>query len=160
MSSPSVITIECCGLLVGSTSEEIAEHIRAAWLTGQECIDLVRAEFGPHLADVHAPIVNGGVQIHKLQGVMHYTCNTANKTARLAKTLRETSGQFFLVTMSGRIERRRTDPGLTFCAEIIHATFQWTNSIRHITNILQRFPATFTTPVRMSRNLKHIYAAH
>ncbi len=84
MSSPSVITIECCGLLVGSTSEEIAEYIRAAWLTGQECI-----------ADVHAPVVNGGIQIHKLQGVMHDTCNTANKTARLAKTLRETSGQLF-----------------------------------------------------------------
>ena len=32
--SPSVITIECCGLLVGSTSEEIADHIRASWLTG------------------------------------------------------------------------------------------------------------------------------
>jgi hypothetical protein len=32
--SPSVITIECCGLLVGSTSEEIAAHIRASWITG------------------------------------------------------------------------------------------------------------------------------
>jgi hypothetical protein len=35
----------------------------------------------------------GGVQLHKLQGVMHDTCNTANKTARFAKTLRDTSGQ-------------------------------------------------------------------
>ncbi len=34
MRSPSVITIECCGLLVGSTSEEIAEHIKESWLTG------------------------------------------------------------------------------------------------------------------------------
>jgi hypothetical protein len=34
MASPSVITIECCGLLVGSTSEEIADHIKASWLTG------------------------------------------------------------------------------------------------------------------------------
>jgi hypothetical protein len=34
MSSPTVVTIECCGLLVGSTSEEIADHIRASWLTG------------------------------------------------------------------------------------------------------------------------------
>jgi hypothetical protein len=31
--------------------------------------------------------------LHKLQGVMHDTCNTANKSARLAKTLRDTSGQ-------------------------------------------------------------------
>jgi hypothetical protein len=95
MASPSVITIECCGLLVGSTSEEIADHIRAAWVTGQECVDLLRTELGPDLADVHAPFINGGVQIHKLQGVMHDTCNTANKTARLAKTLRDTSGQLF-----------------------------------------------------------------
>ena len=34
MSIPKVITIECCGLLVGSTSEEIADHIRASWATG------------------------------------------------------------------------------------------------------------------------------
>ncbi len=34
MASPSVITIECCGLLVGSTLEEIADHIKASWLTG------------------------------------------------------------------------------------------------------------------------------
>ena len=30
----SVITIECCGLLVGSTAEEIVEHVRASWHTG------------------------------------------------------------------------------------------------------------------------------
>jgi hypothetical protein len=33
--------------------------------------------------------------LHKLQGVMHDTCNTANKTAHLGKVLRETSGQLF-----------------------------------------------------------------
>ncbi len=80
---------------MGSTSEEIADHIRAAWVSGQDCIDLLRTELGPDLADVHAPIVNGGDQLHKLQGVMHDTCNTVNKTARLAKTLRDTSGQLF-----------------------------------------------------------------
>ncbi len=40
-------------------------------------------------------MTNGGVQLHKLRGVMHDTCNTANKTARLGKVLRETSGQLF-----------------------------------------------------------------
>jgi hypothetical protein len=35
---PSVITIECCGLLVGSTAEEIADHVRASWLTGETLI--------------------------------------------------------------------------------------------------------------------------
>ena len=93
--APTVITVECCGLMVGSTSEEIAEHIRAAWVTGQECVDLVRQELGPILADEYVPLVQGGVQLHKIQGVMHDTCNTANKTARLAKTLRDTSGQLW-----------------------------------------------------------------
>jgi hypothetical protein len=113
--SPSVITIECCSLLVESTSEEIADHIRASWITGtyrqlplqllldlttisdlgQHCIDLLREELGPDLADVLSPITLGGVQLHKLQGAMHDTCNTANKTARLAKSLRDTSGQLF-----------------------------------------------------------------
>ncbi len=36
MRSPSVITIESCGIFVGSTSEEIAEHIRNSWLTGAQ----------------------------------------------------------------------------------------------------------------------------
>ncbi len=31
--SPSVITIECCGLLVRSTAEKIADHVRASWLS-------------------------------------------------------------------------------------------------------------------------------
>jgi hypothetical protein len=79
--------------MVGSTSEQLADHIRAAWITGQDCVDLVRQELGPVLADEYAPVVQGGVQLHKLQGVMHDTCNTANKTARLTKGLRDTSGQ-------------------------------------------------------------------
>ena len=93
--APSIITIECCGLMVGSTSEQIADHIRAAWITGQDCVDLVRQELGPVLADEYAPVFQGGVQLHKLQGVMHDTCNTANKTARLTKGLRDTSGQLW-----------------------------------------------------------------
>ncbi len=56
---------------------------------------LLRAELGPLNADVHAPLTQGGVQFHKLQGVMHDTCITANKTARLAKTLRDTSGKLW-----------------------------------------------------------------
>ena len=41
------------------------------------------------------PLIKGGVVLHKLQDVMHDTCNTANKTARLAKNLRGTSGQLW-----------------------------------------------------------------
>jgi hypothetical protein len=103
--------------MVGSTAEEIVEHIRASWDTGdetylalsyhnltvhlvpyslgQQCVDLLRLELGPIKADYHVPIVEGGVQLHKLQGVMNDTCNTANKAARLAKTLRDTSGQLY-----------------------------------------------------------------
>jgi hypothetical protein len=81
--------------LVGSTSEEIAEHIRLAWQTGQECVDVLREALGPELANMHVPLTNVGVQLHKLQGVLHDTCNIANKTARLAKSLRDTSGQLY-----------------------------------------------------------------
>ena len=62
---------------------------------GQQCVDLLREELGPTNADMHVPLVKGGVQLHKLQGVMHDTCNIANKTARLAKALRDTSGQLY-----------------------------------------------------------------
>jgi hypothetical protein len=62
---------------------------------GQHCVDLVREELGPDVANLYAPLKHGGVQLHKLQGVMHDTCNTTNKTARLAKSLRDTSGQLF-----------------------------------------------------------------
>jgi hypothetical protein len=138
MCTPAVITIECCGLLVGSTSEEIAEHIEKAWATGmphftsglwgkslcfcaslyfvllscrkgQECITLLRDELGIEFADLHVPLINGGVLLHKLQGVMHDTCNTANKTARLAKSLRNTSGRlhFEFDRGVGAADRRR-----------------------------------------------------
>ena len=53
--SPSVITIECCGILVGSTSEEIVEHIRLSWQTGQECVELLRDALGPELANMYGP---------------------------------------------------------------------------------------------------------
>ena len=89
---PSVTTIECAGILVGSTSREIADHIRESWAKGQSAVEMLREALGP-LADVHVPIINGGVMLHKLQGVMHDTCHTANKTARLAKELRNASGQ-------------------------------------------------------------------
>jgi hypothetical protein len=79
LSSPSVITIECCGVLVGSTLEEIAEHIRLSWKAGQDCVQLLRDELGPELANTYVALTNGGVQLHKLQGVMHDTCSTANK---------------------------------------------------------------------------------
>ncbi len=37
--------------------------------------------------------VEGGVLLHKLQGIMHDMCSTANLTATLMKEVRDASGQ-------------------------------------------------------------------
>jgi hypothetical protein len=50
-------------------------------------------EFLGNEADDLVPLINGGDMLHKLQGVMHDTCHTANKTARLALERRDASGQ-------------------------------------------------------------------
>ena len=34
---------------------------------GQQCVDMLREELGPSHADIHVPVVKGGVQLHKLQ---------------------------------------------------------------------------------------------
>jgi hypothetical protein len=160
MLSPSVITIECCGLLVGSTSEEIADHIRASWVTGQECIDLVRAELGPVLADIHAPITKGGVQLHKLQGVMHDTCNTANKTARLAKTLRETSGQLFYGYDEWEDRAEEDKPWFDFLCgnHTRNLPMDEFNKVKYYHTTMSA--SNLIWPHLTRRNLNHIYAAH
>ena len=90
--APKVVTIQCAGLMVGSTAQEICQHIETAWITGERGIDLLREELGDE-ADVLAPLTGGGVKLHKIRGVMHDTCNTANLTAVLMKEKRDTSGQ-------------------------------------------------------------------
>ncbi len=77
---------------MGSTATEIASHIEGAWEVGQQAIRLLRAELECE-ADTFAPLVNGGVQLHKLRGTMHDTCATANLAAVLIGELREVSGQ-------------------------------------------------------------------
>ena len=89
---PRLLTIQCAGLLVGSTAGEIASHIEGAWDVGQRAIALLREELGGE-ADTLVPMTNGGVQLHKLRGVMHDTCATANLAAVLIGDLREVSGQ-------------------------------------------------------------------
>ena len=64
---PSVVTIECAGILVGSTAREIADHISQSWDNGQTAVNLLRMELGDG-ANVHVPLRNGGVMLHKLQG--------------------------------------------------------------------------------------------
>jgi hypothetical protein len=90
--APKIVTIQCAGLLVGSTAGEIASHIEQAWDVGQRAISLLRAELGDE-ADKLVPLTNGGVQLHKLRGTMHDTCATANLAASMIGELREISGQ-------------------------------------------------------------------
>ena len=65
--SPSVVTIECAGILVGSTASEIADHISKSWDTGQTAVAMLRVELGA-VANINVPLRNGGVMLHKLQG--------------------------------------------------------------------------------------------
>ena len=58
-------------------------------------LDLVRAELGPVLGEQLVPLVNGGVRLHKIFGLMHDTCNTANRVAQLMADLRETKARAF-----------------------------------------------------------------
>jgi hypothetical protein len=85
------ITIECAGLLTGSTSTRVAQHVKVLWERGQEVVKLLREELGES-ADALAPLVNGGVTITKLRGVMHDTCNCANLTAKKVRVIRDEVG--------------------------------------------------------------------
>ena len=51
---------------------------------------MLRQELGD-LADEYVPLVNGGITLSKLGGVMHDTCNCANAIARRVRVLRDNS---------------------------------------------------------------------
>jgi hypothetical protein len=72
-----IVTFECTGLVVGSSAELVAEHLRSSWDRGQRAIDILGKQLGQR-ADELCPIVNGGVHLSKLGGVIHDTCPTAN----------------------------------------------------------------------------------
>ena len=52
-------------------------------------LEMVREALGPEVGDVLVPKVNGGVALHKIFGLMHDTCSTANRVAELMSQLRE-----------------------------------------------------------------------
>jgi hypothetical protein len=52
-------------------------------------LEMVRAELGTDIGEELVPMVNGGVQLHKIFGLMHDTCSTANRVAVLMAELRE-----------------------------------------------------------------------
>ncbi len=56
-SPPRIVTIQCAGLLVGSTAAEIASHIEGAWDLGQRAISMLREELGGE-ADKLVPLTN------------------------------------------------------------------------------------------------------
>ena len=87
-----IVTLECAGLLVGSTASKVAAHVRLHWERGQEAIAMLREELGA-MADVFVPLVKGGISLSKLGGVMHDTCNCANAIARKVRVLRNDSGK-------------------------------------------------------------------
>jgi hypothetical protein len=76
-----IITLECAGILPSSTAAETVEHVKKTWERGRACLDLVRAELGPELQDVLAPLTEGGLMLHRIFGLMHDTCSTANRVA-------------------------------------------------------------------------------
>ncbi len=55
----------------------------------------MKAELGSELGEQLVPMVNGGVGLHKIFGLMHDTCNTANRVAQLMADLRETKARSF-----------------------------------------------------------------
>jgi hypothetical protein len=77
-----LVTLECAGLLPSSTADETIAHITETWERGKTVVNMLREQLGPDLQDVHCPLVNGGVAIHKIFGLMHDTCNTANRVFR------------------------------------------------------------------------------
>ena len=91
-----LVTLECAGVLPSSTAEETIDHIKETWERGKQVVKMLREHLGPELENVHCPVVNGGVMIHKIFGLMHDTCNTANRVAELMADLRDDRGrQFF-----------------------------------------------------------------
>jgi hypothetical protein len=84
----TIVTLECAAILPGSEAQEVVDHIEEAWARGNLAIDFLRELFGPVLRDTICPLKNGGVSLHKIYGVMHDTCNCANKVAKLMMELR------------------------------------------------------------------------
>jgi hypothetical protein len=86
-----VVSIKTAGVLVGGTSQEVADHVEECWRRGQQACLLVRADLGD-LADGLLPLKNGGVRLQKLQSTMHDACNGANLVAHLIALKKEKDG--------------------------------------------------------------------
>jgi hypothetical protein len=57
---------------------QTVEHVKKTWERGRNCVQLVRDKLGADLEDTLAPLKDGGLLLHKIFGLMHDTCSTAN----------------------------------------------------------------------------------
>ena len=73
---------------------------------------MLREDLGPDVAEELVPMVNGGVQLHKIFGLMHDTCSTANRVAELMAVLREEKARAFYGDAAWDV----ADP----CQKIVH----------------------------------------
>ncbi len=65
------LTIECAGLLPGSTAARVAAHVKIVWERGQQAVAMLREELGV-AADTLVPLVQGGVTMavaRKVRGI-------------------------------------------------------------------------------------------
>ena len=92
----TVVTLECAGVVSGGTADEIVAHIEKAWERGQAAVDALRAELTLEDRDTLCPLVQGGVNLHKLYGVMHDTCHCANLVATRIVELHDLRKREFL----------------------------------------------------------------
>ncbi len=89
---------------------------------------MLRTELGDE-ADTYVPLVNGGINLSKLRGVMHDTCNSANKVARPMRVEQDKSEES-LIEAAEWAERQQYEVGWQdFCAEITHVIYPLTHSI-------------------------------
>ncbi len=88
-----LVNLECAGILPSSTAEETITHIQKTWERGRQVVQMVRDALGHDLQDILAPLMDGGVRLHKIFGLMHDTCATANLVAELMAKLRDDVGK-------------------------------------------------------------------
>jgi hypothetical protein len=74
----------------------VVRHIEKAWARGQAAVTALRDELHVDDRDALCPLHEGGVSLHKIYGVMHDTCNTANLVAELIIELQERKHREYL----------------------------------------------------------------
>jgi len=86
---------ECMKTLIGGTAQEVADHVVLQFERAQAHVDRLRDELskGGFDPDELVPVVDGGVNMHKVRSLMHDTCNTANASAKKMKDAANDAGK-------------------------------------------------------------------